>query len=108
MQVVDEISLLSPFAIWLWCHDGPAPSCDVYWGSHGCYLVRGHDGPCLCECASEWDLDLEEAYVKEGLAPHMDDPHHDTGNVGCPPYYGLDTIFYGDGALRLRLPTFAT
>lgn len=27
--------------------------CRVYWGSHGCSLERGHDGPHICSCAIE-------------------------------------------------------
>ena len=25
-------------------------NCRVYWGSHGCKLPRGHEGPCECDC----------------------------------------------------------
>lgn len=50
--------------------------CRVYWGSHGCDLPRGHDGPHICECADR----------------------SEPGNVGAPPYYGPDTIFYGEDA----------
>ena len=52
-------------------------SCRVYWGTHGCDLERGHDGPHLCDCA---DIPPEE------------------GGVGKPPYYGPDTKFYGEDA----------
>jgi hypothetical protein len=48
--------------------------CRVYWGSHGCALPRGHDGPHLCRCA--WE-----------------DPRD---SVGAPPYYGPETHFYGE------------
>lgn len=50
--------------------------CRVFWGSHGCKLERGHEGPHLCECA---------------------DPDEE-GNVGGPPYYGPDTRFWGEDA----------
>lgn len=52
--------------------------CEVYWGSHGCELPRGHhqtDGPdryCRCDCV---------------------DPG-DTGD-GAYPYFGPETMFYG-------------
>ncbi len=49
--------------------------CDTCWGTHSCQFVRGHDGPCRCDC---------------------DDPaDRDDGNVGGPPYYGQRTNFYG-------------
>lgn len=51
--------------------------CRVYWGSHGCRLERGHDGPHLCTCAD-------------------DPPGPGVKNVGAPPYYGPDTHFYGE------------
>lgn len=63
------------------------PSCRVYWGSHGCCLVRGHAGPHMCECA--WGDDNE-------LLPHAS--VDDNGNVGCHPYYGDDTEFFGEDA----------
>ncbi len=54
--------------------------CRVYWGSHGCHLPRGHDGPHLCDCADwpDWQTDDE------------------ADNVGTPPYYGPNTRFYGE------------
>ena len=47
--------------------------CRVYWGSHGCHLERGHDGPHLCD---------------------------EDCSVGAPPYYGPDVVtrFYGEDA----------
>lgn len=53
--------------------------CRVYWGSHGCMLPRGHQGPHLCECS---------------LKPPPTNPN--VVNVGAPPYYGPDTRFYGE------------
>lgn len=53
--------------------------CDVYWGSHGCSLERGHDGDHWCYCC-----DCENH------------PDHDSGCVAGPPYYGPDTNFFGD------------
>ena len=52
--------------------------CRVYWGSHGCQLERGHDGPhrCCCEC--------------------VDHPDPDSGCNGAFPYYGPETHFYGE------------
>jgi hypothetical protein len=52
--------------------------CRVFWGSHGCCLSRGHEGPHLCECAGP-----DEDGVR---------------NVGRPPYYGPNTTFYGEDA----------
>jgi hypothetical protein len=36
----------------LLCHDEPAPECRVYWGSHGCARLRGHDGEHVCDCGA--------------------------------------------------------
>lgn len=47
--------------------------CEVYWGSHGCDLARGHDGYCRCDCSP--------------------DPA-DTGD-GAYPYFGPETLLYG-------------
>jgi hypothetical protein len=60
--------------------------CDVYWGSHGCGLERGHDGPHLCSCADNDGIDAaSREYVNEpGVF-----------NVGAPPYYGPETRFWG-------------
>lgn len=54
--------------------------CRVYWGSHGCDLEFGHEGPhfCCCECATH--------------------PDEDSGCVGAWPYYGDITRFYGEDA----------
>ena len=30
-------------------------TCGWYWGSHGCDLPTGHDGPCVCDDCSEFD-----------------------------------------------------
>lgn len=67
----------------------PDPDCRVYWGSHGCQLERGHDGPHLCHCArDDWQDHLPDGYEDdEGVC-----------NVGAPPYYGTDTAFYGEDA----------
>lgn len=62
--------------------------CRVYWGSHGCCLPRGHDGPHLCECANGED----------GPTDPRADTVADAINVGAPPYYGPETTFYGDDA----------
>jgi hypothetical protein len=63
--------------------------CRVYWGSHGCYLPRDHEGPHLCICAHVDDD------PSKPLLPHMDDDP-EGGNVGRPPYYGPKTRFYGE------------
>lgn len=62
--------------------------CRVYWGSHGCYLPRGHDGPHLCECAFSGNA---------GNDPRGDNIEAAL-NVGAPPYYGAGTNFYGEDA----------
>jgi hypothetical protein len=54
--------------------------CDVYWGSHGCELARGHEGAHLCGCECE------------------SHPDPDSGCVCGFPYYGWRTVFYGDDA----------
>lgn len=63
--------------------------CRVYWGSHGCDLQRGHDGPHICSCA------VEDA---GRFDPSTREYHDDPGvlNVGAPPYYGARTKFYGE------------
>lgn len=60
-------------------------NCDVYWGSHGCHLDRGHSDPhfCCCDCT-------------EGKHPWDDEPG--VVCVGRFPYYGSLTRFYGDDA----------
>lgn len=72
--------------------------CRVYWGSHGCWLERGHDGEHLCPCTFDED---------GKLLPHMDDPaaDPDSGNVGRAPYYGPGTNFYGEDAPEESVPT---
>ena len=57
------------------------PSCDVYWGSHGCARPKGHEGAHWCDCC-----DCES---------HPDEA---SGCVAGPPYYGADTTFFGDDA----------
>jgi hypothetical protein len=59
--------------------------CRVYWGSHGCKLPRGHEGPHVCDCC---DCDDHE----------RDHDHGDWICVAAPPYYGADTRFYGEDA----------
>ena len=67
-----------------------AAGCRVYWGSHGCSLLRGHAGDghdCgCCECKN----------------------HPDAGDgvlcVATAPYYGPETRFYGEDAVALGLP----
>jgi len=59
--------------------------CRVYWGSHGCHLVRGHDGHhlCCCDCVNHPDSDPESGLL-------------DNGCVGAFPFYGPQTRFYGE------------
>ena len=51
--------------------------CRVYWGSHGCCLPRGHEGDHWCDCCECED-------------------HPEPGCVAGPPYFGINTHFYGD------------
>ncbi len=65
-----------------------AAPCRVYWGSHGCDLERGHDGPhecycCECEDHAACNVDAEGIVC-----------------VAKPPYYGPQTEFYGEDAVR--------
>lgn len=59
------------------------PDCRVYWGSHGCSLVRGHPGHHDCGCCECDDHDKD---------------HREEGCVGKYPYYGDDTNFFGEDA----------
>lgn len=52
-------------------------TCNVFWGTHGCDFELGHEGPCKCEC-------------------YLDSANWDDGEVGGPPYYGPNTVFYGN------------
>lgn len=63
-------------------------SCQTYWGSHGCRYETGHEGQCECDCCD----------CPEG------EPCHPSC-VAKPPYYGTDTVFYGDDAEDRGLPT---
>lgn len=67
--------------------------CRVYWGSHGCYRERGHEGEHRCSCA------FDENGI---LLPHMDEDA-EAGNVGRAPYYGPETNFYGEDAASERV-----
>lgn len=72
-------------------------SCRVYWGSHGCHLERGHDGPHVCICASD-----DEGQYNPKTREYYDAPN--CFNVGAAPYYGPETRFYGEDAEALGLP----
>ncbi len=67
-----------------------AEPCRVYWGSHGCQLNRGHDGVCVCDDSCRPDADE----IADGMI-----------DAGRPPYYGPDTVFYGEDAADRGLPT---
>lgn len=54
--------------------------CRVYWGSHGCALPSGHDGPHECACCECEDHERD---------------HELNGCAAKPPYYGPGTGFYG-------------
>lgn len=63
--------------------------CDVYWGSHGCGLERGHEGTHWCGCC-----DCDD--VAECIKRTVDDEDHGAGPL---PYYGMDkTNFRGEDA----------
>ena len=57
--------------------------CRVYWGSHGCGLEYGHDGHHDCQCCE--CEDHERDHAREGC-------------VSTHPYYGPDTVFWGEDA----------
>lgn len=65
-----------------WIPSKQSDLCDTYWGSHGCFKQRGHEGHHVCTCC-------------EDPSNHATD-HLDTGCVGTYPYYGEDTNFFGD------------
>lgn len=62
--------------------------CRVYWGSHGCQHPRDHDPetPHECSCCEC------ESQPCAGAC------------VARPPYYGPETLFYGEDAEALGLP----
>lgn len=64
-----------------WDPDNP-DYCDTFWGSHGCRLTPGHDGPCECGI-SDYDEDGNETPLPAD---------------GCcaPPYFGPDTQFFSN------------
>lgn len=64
--------------------------CQVYWGSHGCDVPRGH-GPNVAHACSCCDCDDHEA-----MQGHRSDASGEWLCVARPPYYGPETRFYGD------------
>lgn len=58
-------------------------SCRVYWGSHWCKLSRGHEGHHDCGCCECEDHERD---------------HDEQGCFGRYPYYGDNTLFYGEDA----------
>lgn len=56
-------------------------SCDTFWGSHGCGLDVGHDGPCDCMW-TEYDEDGDIVSFEPA------------GGNCSPPYHGPDTLFF--------------
>jgi len=67
--------------------------CRVYWGSHGCDLRRGHEGPCECDCCECGPGHPVSPEITEYLC------------VAKPPYYGPDTLFYGEDVEARGLPS---
>lgn len=67
-----------------WDPENP-PYCDTFWGTHGCDLEPGHEGPCVCD-----DRDRDEDGEPIG------DIILDNGRPGVPPYYGPDTEFFSN------------
>jgi hypothetical protein len=57
--------------------------CRVFWGSHGCHLPRGHEGPHDCGCCECEDHERD---------------HEEEGCVATAPFYGPETRFYGEDA----------
>lgn len=61
------------------------PPCRVYWGSHGCDLVRGHVGPHRCACADDGDIeDLREAIRKAAGEPTGEELEEALRRAGKP------------------------
>jgi hypothetical protein len=91
------ISLGDPVIV-EWTAEPPPPEgrCRVYWGSHGCMHPRGHDPDLLphqcdcCECGEHH--------------PYPEWPGTWVTCVARPPYYGPETLFYGEEAEALGLP----
>jgi hypothetical protein len=79
----------------------PHATCRVYWGSHGCCLPRGHEGEHLCTCSFEDDDPVNGALLPHANDSEPEDGHASNGNVGRAPYYGPDTIFYGEDAAAM-------
>ena len=61
-----------------WNYENPA-YCDTFWGSHGCSLKPGHEGPCQC---------ITDFYNEDGEVIESSSE----GNC-APPYFGPDTFF---------------
>ena len=74
--------------------DNADMSCRVYWGSHACTHDRGHAGPHECDCCD--------------CVSHPD-PIETAGHhcVAKPPYFGPQTLFYGDEAEAEGLATLS-
>lgn len=66
----------------IWNPANPA-YCDTFWGSHGCDLPPGHEGPCMC---------ITIFYGKDGEEISR---HEGEGTCG-PPYHGPDTWFHSN------------
>lgn len=64
-----------------WDYDNPL-YCDVFWGSHGCSLDPGHEGPCRC---------ITNVYDEDGNIIEL----YSEGNC-TPPYFGPDTEFFSN------------
>lgn len=71
-------------------------ACRVYWGSHGCKFKRGHTQLCECDCC-ECPSDLHDGI-------HLTYVDEDTLCVAKTPYYGSNTVFYGEDAKDRGLP----
>jgi hypothetical protein len=70
--------------------------CRVYWGSHGCMHPRGHapETPHECSCCE----------CEQHPDPDPDNPNSEPSCVAGPPYYGPQTLYYGEDAEALELP----
>jgi hypothetical protein len=67
------------------------PRCEVFWGSHGCNLEKGHEGFHRCCCTDPEEGEVIDPVTRTYVGGEMDG----VLNVGTWPYYGPETKFYG-------------
>lgn len=69
-----------------------ADRCRVYWGSHGCDLERAHTGGHICDCC-----DCPDGH-HDGITAPEEIGYPGVVCVARAPYYGPETVFYGEDA----------